>query len=92
MGITVAISAEGDQVFICVVTQPASRANVVHLKTIGTPAVLASPSITLQHFGKEFAIRILVEPNSRSSRLEIIHRTLSICSTNSIFSGSGSNE
>jgi hypothetical protein len=29
MGITVAISAEGDQIFVCVVTQPTPRANVV---------------------------------------------------------------
>ena len=35
MGITVAISAERDQIFVCVVTQSASRANVVDLKVIG---------------------------------------------------------
>ena len=60
MDATVAISAERDQIFVCVVTQPASRVDVVHLETIGTPAVLASPAVTLQHFGAEFAIRIRV--------------------------------
>jgi hypothetical protein len=60
MGITVAISAEGDQVFVGVVTQPAPRTEVVNLKTSGAAAVLASPTITLQHFGAEFAIRIWV--------------------------------
>lgn len=60
MGITVAISAESDQVFVSVVTQSASRANVVHLKTIGTAAALASPAVTLEHFGAEFAVRIWV--------------------------------
>ena len=44
---------------------------MVDLKTIGTATVLASPAITLQHFGAEFAIRIWVEPKSRSSWLEI---------------------
>ena len=73
MDVTVAISAERDQIFVCVVTQPASRANVVDLEMIGTAAVLASPAVTLQHFDAEFAIRIWVEPKSRSSRLEIIH-------------------
>ena len=73
MGITVAIGAERDQIFVCVVTQPASRANVVDLETIGTPAALASPAVTFQHLGAEFAIRIWAEPKSRSSRLEIIH-------------------
>jgi hypothetical protein len=92
MGITVAISAERDQVFPQVVTQVASRENVMDLKVIGGPTVLTSPSIALQHFDAKFAIRICVEPKSRSSRLEIIHRSLSICCTNSIFCGSGSNE
>jgi hypothetical protein len=71
--VTVTISAERNQVFICIVTQQASRAHVMHLKTIGGPAVLASPAVALQHFGAEFAIRIWVQPKSRSSRLEIAH-------------------
>jgi hypothetical protein len=73
MGVTVAISTERDQVFVSVVTQSASRANVMDLKTIGTAAVLASPAITFQHFDTEFAIGIWVQPNSRSSWLEIAH-------------------
>ena len=92
MGGTVAIGAESDEVFVSVVTQSASRANVVDLEVIGSPAVLASPSIAFQHLDAKFAIRICVEPKSRSSQLEIIHRTLSICSMNAIFFGSGSNE
>jgi hypothetical protein len=58
MDVTVTISAERDQIFVFVITQPASEANVMDLKTIGTPARLASPSIPLQHFDTEFAIRI----------------------------------
>ncbi|MGA8308158.1 MAG: hypothetical protein WB723_20960 [Candidatus Acidiferrales bacterium] len=68
-----AINAERDQIFICVVAQPASRVDVVDLKTNGTAAVLASPAITFQHFDTEFAIGIWVQPNSRSSWLEIAH-------------------
>jgi hypothetical protein len=71
--VTVAISAERDQIFVCIVTQQASRAHVVDLKTIGTAAVLASPPVTLQHFDAEFAISIWVEPKSRSPWLEIAH-------------------
>jgi hypothetical protein len=69
----VAISAECDQILACVITQAAPRANVVDLKTIGTAAILASPAVALQHFDTEFAIRIWVEPKSRSPRLEITH-------------------
>ena|ERR1700720_183314 len=88
----VAISTERDQIFLYVVTQSASRVNVVDLETIGTAAVLASPAVTLQHFGAEFAIRIWVQPKSRSSRLEITHCTFPRCCTNSVFCGSGSKE
>ena len=70
---TVAISAERDQIFICVVAQSASRVYVVDLEVIGSPAILASPPVTLQHFDTEFAIRIWVQPNSRSRWLEIAH-------------------
>jgi hypothetical protein len=69
----VAISAERDQIFVHVVTQSASRAQVVNLEVLGTAAVLASPAVTLQHFGAEFAVGICVEPKSRSPRLEITH-------------------
>jgi len=54
--LTMAISAQRDQIFVFVITQPASEANVMDLKTIGTPARLASPAVTLQHFDTEFAI------------------------------------
>ena len=73
MDATVAISTERDQIFVYVVTQQASRANVVDLETIGTAAVLASPPVTLQHFGVEFAISSWIQPKSRSPRLEITH-------------------
>ena len=73
MDVTVAISTERDQIFVCVVTQKASRAHVVDLETIGTAAVLASPPVTLQHFGVEFAVRIWAQPKSRSPLLEITH-------------------
>ena len=73
MDATVAISAERAQVLVSVVTQSTSRANVVDLEVIGNPAVLASPSITFQHFDAKFAIGICVEPESRSPWSEITH-------------------
>ena len=53
-----AIGTERDQIFVCIVTQPASRMDVVYLEMIGTAAILASPSVALQHFGAEFAIGV----------------------------------
>jgi hypothetical protein len=68
-----AISAERDQIFVCVVTQPASRANVMDLEMIGGPAVLAPPAVALQHFGVELSIRIWFQSKSWSLRSEVTH-------------------
>jgi len=73
MDVTVAISAERDKIFVCVITQPTPRANVVDLKTIGAATGLASPAVALQHFGAEFGIRIWVQPKPRSPWLKISH-------------------
>jgi hypothetical protein len=73
MDVTVAISAERDQILVCVVPQSASRANVVDLKTIGAATGLASPAVALQHFGAEFAIRVRVQPKLRLPWSKISH-------------------
>ena len=73
MDVTVAISAERDQIFVLVVTQPASEANVVDLKTIGTATILASPAVAPQHLGVEFAIGIRVQPKPRPAWPKISH-------------------
>jgi hypothetical protein len=54
--VAMAIGTECDQIFVSIITQSASRANVVDLKTIRTATVLASPTVTRQHFDTEFAI------------------------------------
>ena len=73
MDVTVAISAERNQIFVCVVAQPAPRANVVDLKAIGAATGLASPAVALQDFGAEFAIRVRVQPKPRSPWSKISH-------------------
>ena len=60
MGVSVAVSAERDQILVFVITQSAPRANVVDLKTIEAATGLASPAVALQDFGAEFAIKIRV--------------------------------
>jgi hypothetical protein len=62
MDVIVAIGAERNQILVCVITQSAPRANVVDLKMIGAATGLAPPAVAQQHFGAEFAIRILVQP------------------------------
>ena len=88
-----AISAERDQIFVCVVTQSASRANVVDLKTIGAAAgtgIASRRAPTLRcgvcdkNLGPAEASVAVVENQ--------LIETFSICCTNSVFCGSGSNE
>jgi hypothetical protein len=85
MDATVAIGTERDQILFDVVTQLASRAHVVDLKTIRATAVLASPAIPLQHIATKFAIGIRVEPKSRLSLPNRFHAVFSTCRRNSTF-------
>jgi hypothetical protein len=73
MDVSVAISAERDQILVFVITQSAPRANVVDLETIGTATILASPAVAPQHFGVEFAIGIWIQPKPRSPWPKISH-------------------
>jgi hypothetical protein len=73
MDVTVAISAERDQILAYVITQLTPRANVMDLKMIGAATGLASPAVALQHFGAQFAIRIRVQPKPRSPWSKISH-------------------
>jgi hypothetical protein len=47
MGFLMARCAEDDQILGSVIAQPASRPNVMDLKTIHTPARLATPTVSL---------------------------------------------
>ena len=56
MGLLMARCAQGDQILGSVITQSASRLNVMDLKTLRSPAPLATPAISLQDFTAELAI------------------------------------
>ena len=92
MDVTVAISAERDQILVCVVTQSASRANVVDLEMIGSSR---STGIASRHAP---TLRCGVcDKNLGPAEVSVAavgNHSLNfpICSTNSIFCGSGSNE
>jgi hypothetical protein len=67
MKLTVAISAERDQIFVCVIAKRTPRTNVVHLEAFRGSAVLASPSIPLEDIAVKLAVGILLEPYPRLS-------------------------
>ncbi len=49
MGMFMTLSAEGDQVWLRIVSEAASWADVVDLEVSRAAAVLAAPAIALQH-------------------------------------------
>ena len=57
MGFLMARRAKGDQILGSVIAQSASRLNVMDLKTLHPPARLTTPTISLQNFPAELAIR-----------------------------------
>ncbi len=56
--ILVTTGAEGNQIFLGIVSQPTPRIDMVNLKFSGTPASLAAPPIPLKHPLVELPVRL----------------------------------
>jgi hypothetical protein len=61
MGLTVTIGAKSNQIFGSIIAKRPARTNMVYLKAFRGSAILASPTISLQHIDTKLAIRIRVE-------------------------------
>ena len=59
-----ALDAMSDEILGRVITQSASRFNVMDLQTLPLPAPLATPAIPLQDFAAELAISFRIEPQA----------------------------
>ena len=57
--------AQRDEILFNIVSQSTARADVVDLKILRCPAILAAPSIAREHLAGEFAVRLGFEPQSR---------------------------
>jgi hypothetical protein len=87
MYLAVASIAHGDQVRLRIVTQQASRTNVVNLEIVWASAVLTPSSIALQDLPAKFAVGIRVQPKPGSSGSQRVHDAFRNSSKNSFFSG-----
>jgi len=67
MGFLVARCAEGNQILGSVIAQSAARLNVMDLKTLCSPAPLATPAISLQDFKAELAVSFRIKPQAWQS-------------------------
>ena len=67
MGFLMARRAEGDQILGNIISESAPRLYVMDLKAFHAPARLTSPSISLQDFVAELAIRFRFKPQAGSS-------------------------
>jgi hypothetical protein len=89
MNLFVAVGAERNQILGSVVSKLTAEADVVDLKILRVPTMLASPAITLKYLRADLTIRCRIQPES--SQLQRFH-CLSICWRNSVFCGSGSSQ
>ncbi len=91
MGFLVALGAEGDEVLFGIGSQPAPGMDVVDLK-IGHPAaVLAAPSVPLQHLLAKSTVGVWVKAKPGAAREQASHEAFLSCSRNSFCCGGGRN-
>jgi hypothetical protein len=62
----VAIDAKNYEILSRVITQTASRLDVMDLKIFHSPARLTTPSISLQDFAAELAVSFRIKPQAGS--------------------------
>jgi hypothetical protein len=62
VSVLVALDAKAYEILGRVITQPASRLNVMDLKILRLPAPLATPAVSLQDFAAELAIGFGIKP------------------------------
>jgi hypothetical protein len=58
----VAARAQRNEIPFGIIPHPAARADMVHLKVLRSPAILASPAVARQHFASELAIGVEFKP------------------------------
>ncbi len=91
MVVFVASGAEGDEVWLGVVAQPASGVDVVDLEVGRSAAVLAAPAVPLQHLLAQLTIGFWVEPEPGAAREQASHEAFLSCSKNCFCCGGGRN-
>jgi hypothetical protein len=89
MGFLMTRCAEGDQILRSVITESASRPNVMDLKTLHTPARLATPSISLQDFTAKLAIGFRIKDQAGPFFANSSQSVTWMFSTRSFLSGFG---
>ena len=89
MGFLMARCTEGDQILGSVITQTASRSNVMDLKALDAAARLATPAISLQDVAAELAIGFWFKPQSWAFRAHPSHRVIWTFSTSCFLWGFG---
>ncbi len=61
MELPMAYTAQGDEIFIRIASQKATRLNVMDLQILGTSASLAAPAIAFEHLPPEAPISVVVQ-------------------------------
>ena len=82
MGILMTAGAEGDEVWLGVVSQPAPRTDMMNLELSKTAAMLAAPAIALQHLLAQSTVGVRVEAKPGPPWVQASHEAFLSCSKN----------
>ena len=91
MDTPVARGAEGDEVWLGVVAEPAPRLDVVDLEVSRPAAGLAAPTIPLQYLLAKSTVGLRVEPEAGAAWVQASHEAFLNCSKNCFCCGGGRN-
>jgi len=83
MNKSVTAYAKGNKIFLGIVSKLTPRVDVMHLQLAQTPAVLAAPSVPLQHLLAKFVVGLWIKPQPRSPGEHGLHVGLSRLARNS---------
>ena len=84
MYLSMAVGAKSDQVSLGIVSQPASRLDVVNLELAKMPTVLATPAVPLQYLLPQTSVRLWVERKSGLPWAQSNHESFPALSRNCV--------
>ncbi len=62
-----ALGTQGDEILLCIIAEQTACLNMVELQFARTPAMLAMPSVALEHPLAQSFVSPLIEPQPRAS-------------------------
>jgi len=89
MRLLVTPSAQGDEIFLCIITEQTARLHVMHLEITQRSTELTAPAISPQHLHVQGLVRTSIKPQPRSFGADGVHTVIRALSKNFCLLGCG---